>query len=455
MALTALDIYKFLKKSNCGECGSPTCLAFAMQLSAKKTELEKCPYVTDEAKQALLASAAPPIRLITIGKGDNKIEIGNETVLFRHEKTFYHQPGIAVYLDDNAEDFDNKLERIAKLKFERVGQKLEVELVFLNFSSGDVKRFGECAKKIKEKGLLLIIGAAQPKAAEEAVRAARDICPLIYAADKDNYDEMVAVAKLNCAALTAQAGSLEELAKLSTDIAGLGYNGLALELKGKNIYESKINLTQMRRLALRKNDRRFGYPAVYFTTAAYPAEELNQACVALCAYAAIIVVKTDTPEFIFPLLTLRQNIYTDPQKPIQIEAKVYEVGHVTADSLLMVTTNFSLTYFTVEGDIEASRVPCRIMVVDTEGTSVLTAWAAEKFTAERIAADLKKHNLESMINHRNLIIPGYVSVLSGKLEELTGWKILVGPRESSGIPAYLKNLNKLGENIAAGNFSSR
>lgn len=443
MALTGLDIYKQLPKTNCGECGSPTCLAFAMQLAAKKTSLDKCPHVSEEGRAALEGASAPPIRLVTIGAGEKKVEIGNETVLFRHEETFYHETAIAVAVADNLSDdaLEAKIEEIKKLHFERVGLNISINLVAIRDTEGNQERFAKVAERIeKETGLSLILISQNPEVMKAALQVCGERRPLIYAAGKDNYESMARLAKEYSCPLAVKAEGLEELAELTRKIASLGVVDLVLDSEARDLLKMISDLTQIRRLALKKSYRPLGYPTLAFASDNNPYQEAAKASVCVAKYAGIVVLEGTEPWQVLPLLTLRQNIYTDPQKPIQVEPKTYEVGNVTDQSPVLVTTNFSLTYFTVEGDIEASKVSSFVVVVDTEGTSVLTAWAAEKFTAESIASAMKSQGVEEKVSHRKLILPGFVAVLSGKLEEaLPGWEILVGPRESSGLPAYLKN----------------
>ncbi|MBU0634778.1 MAG: acetyl-CoA decarbonylase/synthase complex subunit gamma [Candidatus Omnitrophica bacterium] len=457
MALTALEIYKYLPKTNCTECGSPTCLAFAMQIAAKKVELAKCPHISQEAKQALEQSSAPPIRLVTLGGQDNKVELGNESVMFRHEKTFYHQSALAVYIDDNLpeEEFEQNLNKIKRFSFERVGQNLKVELVFLNCRSQDKVKYCKRVEQVLKEGLLLILGCEKPDILDAALQISKANRPLIYKADKNNLDAFCEVAKKNNVPLAVEAENLEELSGLTKKANQNGVMDLVVQIKAKDLVSNLCNLTQIRRLALKRNDRSFGYPSIVFAEGEDLIATAMPAAAYICKYGSIVVLKNAEDWQILPLLTLRQNIYTDPQKPIQVESKIYEVGAVDENSPLLITTNFSLTYFTVEADVEASRVPSRILVVDTEGTSVLTAWAAEKLTVEKIVEALKKNEIENKLKHKTLIIPGYVSVMSGKLEDESGWKVVVGPRESSGIPAFLKGLGKAQDASCENNSLSR
>jgi acetyl-CoA decarbonylase/synthase complex subunit gamma len=441
MALTGLEIYKHLAKTNCGECGVPTCLAFAMKLAQKQTSLDKCPHVTDQARAALEGASAPPIKLITIGVGDNKIEVGNETVLFRHEETFYHPTALAVTADAALPDRElvARVKQINGLVFDRVGQRIGVGLIALQ-GGADAARFAAAAKTVaanSDLGLVLIND--DPAAMEAAVKEVAARKPLIYAATAANADDMARIAKAHACPLAIRADGLADLAALSQKVQALGVTDLVLDSGAREPVKVLADQTLIRRAALRKKFRPLGFPTIVFTRADSPGDEVMQAVEYVAKYAGILVTNAAEPWQLIAILTARQNIFTDPQKPIQLEAGLYQVGEPTATSPVLTTTNFSLTYFTVEGDVEASRVPSWIVVVDTEGTSVLTAWASEKFTADTIAAAIKKTGVEEKVSHRKIVIPGGVAVLSGKLQEASGWQVLVGPRESSGIPTYLKS----------------
>ena len=445
MGLSGLEIYKLLPKTNCKKCGFPTCLAFAMQLAAKKTSLDKCPDVSEDAKKALQSASEPPIKLITIGEGDEKLEIGNETVLFRHEEKFYHPTGIALLLEDtaSADDIKKALAEIKKLDFERVGQRINVNLVALSAKSGDAAKFTSTLKVILEGtklGVILISDDAS--IIGKALEISKTRKPLIYRATNANFKEMAKLSKDSGAPLVASAESLEGLEGLVKNLNQEGVQNIVLDTGDKGIGDKLWDLTQIRRLALKKAFRTFGYPVIAFTKGGNSFQESAEAATYVAKYASIVVLKNRQSWEVLPILTLRQNLYTDPQKPLQVESKAYEVGKVTDKSPVIITTNFSLTYYTVEAEVEGSKVPSYIIPCDSEGMSVLTAWAAEKFTAESIAKALEKFNVKDKVTHNDVIIPGYVSVLSGKLEEESGWKVTVGPREASGLPVFLRNLGK-------------
>ncbi len=441
MALTGLEIYKLLPKKNCGECGPPTCLAFAMSLAAGKASLEVCPYVSDEAKEALGAASAPPIKLIKIGVGDKAVELGDETVIFRHDKTFFHPTGIAFEVKDSLSEAEltQKLEEINALEFDRVGLHYEVDMVAVK-QTGDAAQFKAAVQKIAAAtNLSLVLITEDPASADQGLEACKGRNPLLYAATENNYKEMTELAQKYSVPLGVKAEDIFNLSNLVEKITALGYKELVLDSGSRTTSKVLADLTEMRRAAIKKKYRPFGYPTIAFTTAEEPMEEMMQSQVYVSKYASMVVLKTTDKHFVLPLLAWRQNLYTDPQKPIQVETKIYEVGNVTADSPVYLTTNFSLTYYSVEGEVEGSKVPSYIIPVDTDGTSVLTAWAAGKYSAEKIAEVMNSIGIEEKVNHREVILPGYVAVLSGKLEEKSGWKVVVGPREAAGIPAFAKS----------------
>ncbi len=441
MGLTGLEIFKQLPKKNCKECGQPTCLAFAMQIAAGKAGLDACPYVSDAARANLEAASAPPIALVKIGTGEKALEIGNETVLFRHDKRFEHPTGIAVEVLDtlSADEIKAKVEAINKLVFDRVGQTHQVDLVTVTNASGDAGKFVEAVKLVAANTQYpLVLNSENVDALAQALEIVGSNKPLIYAATAANYEAVTELAKKYEAPLAVKGENLDSLAELVEKIAALGWKQLVIDSGAREVAQVLADLTQIRRLALNKLFRPFGYPAIAFAQNADLSQEVVNAGIYLSKYAGIVVVSTTDPAAILPLVTLRLNIYTDPQKPIAVEAKIYEIGKPGPDAPIFITTNFSLTYFLVAGDLEASRVPGYVIPVDTDGISVLTAWAAGKFNPETITETLEKLDVASKVNHKKIIIPGHVAVLSGATQEKSGWEVVVGPRESSGISSFLK-----------------
>jgi len=440
VGLTGLDIFKQLPKTNCGDCGVPTCLAFAMKLAQKQASLDQCPHVSEDAKQALSGASAPPIKLVTIGAGERKLEAGNETVLFRHDETFYHPTGIAVTADAGLPEAElaARIKAIGDVSFERVGQTLQLDAVAL---TGEGEAFVKAARLAAEQSAVpLILMNEDPAVMGEALKACAGKKPLIYAATAENVEAMAALAKEHGCPLALRGSDVASLAEVSEKAQAAGATDLILDSGARKPAEVLASETAIRRAALRKRFRPLGFPTIAFAAAEDALEETQQAATYIAKYAGIVVIRNLDAWELLTLVTVRQNVYTDPQKPIQMEEGLYQVGTPDENAPVLVTTNFSLTYFTVEGDVEASRVPAWIVVVDTEGTSVLTAWAAEKFTAEIIAEKVKAFDVGSKVKHRKLVLPGHVAVLSGKLEDELSqeWKVVVGPRESSGIPTFLR-----------------
>jgi acetyl-CoA decarbonylase/synthase complex subunit gamma len=449
MALSGLDIYKLLPKTNCKECGFPTCLAFAMKLSQKGAELSACPYVSDEAKAALEAASSPPIRLITIGAGENKIVVGNEVVLFRHEKTFYHEPGLVVRVADSwePEKIAEVVSQVDGYVVERVGMKLTLNGIAVENASGDAARFAQVVQLVRQKTALpLVLMSANAAAMDAALQIAGPDKPLVYAATPENWQAYADLAKkYACPLAITDSGDLSRLGSLAESVIKAGVADLVLDPGTRNLADSLASLTQLRRLALKKNLRLLGFPILAFAGGENSSleEQTILATELIAKYAGIVILGHFDPTGIYPLLTLRQNIYTDPQKPIQVSPGLYKFGEPGEQSPLLITTNFSLTYFTVAGEVEGSGVPSWLVIADSEGMSVLTAWAAGKFDAEKIAKSVKSAGMDDKLGHRKLVIPGYVATLSGEVEEeLPGWQILVGPREAVDIPSYLKTVWK-------------
>jgi acetyl-CoA decarbonylase/synthase complex subunit gamma len=445
MALSGIQIYKLLPQTNCKDCGFPTCLAFAMKLAAKQVEPTDCPYLSDEALETLSASAAPPQALVTLKANGREVKAGNETVMFRHEKTFYNRPGLFIRVRDDA-DMEAAKEKVAAAdayKVDYVGMDLMVDGIAVEAASGDAAAFEAAVSAVRETtSLPLILMSADPAVMAAGLRALDGETPLIYGADADNWEAMAALAKEHSAPLAVSGGSVDDLAALVENVKGAGVEQIVLDPAARDFSRSLALATQIRRLALKKNFRPLGYPLIAFPgDAGDTGRESMLAVQAIAKYAGFVVLDTFAPELIYPLLVLRQNIYTDPQKPIQVQPGVYEINDPTPDSPVLTTTNFSITYFSVANEVEGSGNPAWLLVVDAEGMSVLTAWAAGKFDAERIAKSVKEFSLEDKVANKRIVLPGHVAVLSGELEEeLPGWNVGVGPREAVDIPMYMKDV---------------
>jgi acetyl-CoA decarbonylase/synthase complex subunit gamma len=442
MALTGLQIFKLLPKTNCGECGVPTCMAFAMKLAAKNAELSSCPYASEDAKNTIGAASKPPVRLVKIGPAEREVAVGNETVMFRHDKTFVHPTAIAIAFPDDEplSELAHKLAEAREYCLERVGEKLRLDLVLIDNFSEEVKPFVELVKTAAgATGMGIILRSGNLEALEAALPVLEGKRPLIHAATPANAEAIAALALKYKAPVVARAATLDELAALTAKLAKLGVRDMVLELPAENAGATLQHNTVIRKAALKGNFEPLGYPIINFVSGREPASLVADASTFICKYGSIVVLDVLQLEVLLPLMMLRQNIYTDPQKPIQVEPRVYPVGEPGPDAPVIATTNFSLTYFLVSGEIENAGVPVHLVVVESEGMSVLTAWAAGKFSGAKVAAAVKASGLEARLNSRRLIIPGYVSQISGEVEEsLPGWEVLVGPCEAIDLAPFLK-----------------
>ncbi len=443
MALTGLQIFKLLPQTNCKECGYPTCLAFAMKLASQKEDLEKCPYASKEAKAALGAASAPPIRLVTIGAGEDKIEVGEETVLFRHDKTFFHHPAVCEIIPDtiSGDDLISRIEYLKSLDFERAGELLKVDMAGVRAVSGDKVKFKAAVEIIAanwKRPIALIAGSAGE--IEAALSLVSDRKPLLaVTGGAEQILRLAGIAKdSGCPMMVWGDGTLEGTLKLVDEVKNAGVENIVIAPGSASLGAMLEHQTMLRRMALDRSDPRAGFPAGIVIGGE---DAPLYAPAAICKYPAVIMLESPPDEIYISLLTLRQNIYTDPQKPLQVEGKIYPVGEPDKDSPVIVTTNFSLTYFMVSSEIDSSGVGAHLAIVEAEGMSVLTAWSAGKFSAEIIAKALKEMGLEETVEHRKIIIPGYVASLQGELEEeMPGWEIMVGPQESSDIGDYFKEV---------------
>ena len=459
MALSGLEIYKLLPGSskdpaekahaNCKECGFPTCLAFAMKLAAKQAELASCKYVSDDSKAKLSAASAPPIRLITLSADGREVKAGNETVLFRHEKTFFNPAGVFVRVLDtmSAAEITALAKAVADYKVDYVGMSLRVDGLAIECASGDPAAFGLAVATVQAAVTLpVILVSEDPKVLEAGVTkmapaGSAGAKPLLCAATAANWEAVANVAKAAKAPVVVRAETLTGLAELTEKLVAAGVEDLVLDPAVRQFGASLAALTQLRRLALKKNFRSLGYPIIAFPFlgAVEPGMEMLLAGQQIAKYAGFVVLSRFEAAEVYPLLVLRANLYTDPQKPIQVEPGIYEINKPNADSPVLVTTNFSITYFAVANEMESSGQPAWLIVADAEGMSVLTAWAAGKFDAEKIAKSVKNTGVAEKVSHRKVVIPGHVAVLMGELEEeLPGWQIKVGPREAVDLPRFLK-----------------
>lgn len=445
MALTGIQIFKLLPKTNCKECGVPTCLAFAMNLAAGKAELSACPYISDEARAQLSEASAPPIRPITMGEGENKLTVGGETVLFRHEKTFVNKTGVGVMITDVMAEADvaSRIKQFNSLKYEWIGLILRAEMIAIKNVSGDAAKFAALAKRVIDQTdavPVLMSDSADAMKAALAVSAQRR--PIIYAATEQNFAAMAALAKEFKCPLTAKSDNLNSLSELTDKIVAAEVKDIVLDSGARTVRRVFEDMVFLRRAALVQKNRSLGFSPIAFPCEMTddPLKESVIAAMLIAKYAGMVILSDFQGESLFPLLVERLNLFTDPQRPMMMKQGIYPIGNPTEDSPVTITTNFALTYFIVSGEIEASRVPTWLLVMDTEGLSVLTAWAAGKFVGDAMGVFIKKCGIMDKIKHRKIVIPGYVASVSGDLEEELGaeWEVKIGPREAAHLSAFLK-----------------
>lgn len=441
MPLTGLQIFKLLPNTNCRKCGLPTCLAFAMKLAAGKESLDKCPDASEEARAALGAASAPPILGVTIGRGERAITLGEETVFFRHEKTFVRRPGLFRLLDPTGltdAERDAKLDGWRDLCIERAGESFRIDGVVIAETPGSPQPAAAAAAAAAERGLPVVILAATPEGAAAIAEKIKDHRPLLVPPAASLPDAYVSLAAKLGIPLVVSGKDLGELAAAAVYATSSGVPGVLLEPPGADPRALHHSLSAIRRGALDRVHPGLGHP-VFLRIAP---GEFEKAVLGITKFASLLAIEDEGGEFWLPLWTLRQNIYTDPQKPLQMDPGVYPIGEPDAAAPLLVTTNFSLTYFVVSSELEATGLASHLAVVDAEGLSVLTAWSAGKFSGDRVAKSLRAMEATGRVSHRTVIIPGYVSVISGELEDALGdgWRVLVGPQEASDLAPFFRDV---------------
>ncbi|MBN2072551.1 MAG: acetyl-CoA decarbonylase/synthase complex subunit gamma [Actinobacteria bacterium] len=446
MALSGLDIFKKLPKTNCKDCGFPTCLAFAMQLAAGKVELEKCPHVSEEAKKDLAEASQPPVLKVEVGSGDQSFIVGEETVMFRHDRTFVNASAFAVTVKDDMDDrqIEETVKDINSISYERVGETLTINAVCIKNSSGDRSKFLDAVSKVSSlTGKPMIFVSGDAETLKEAAEKFKDRRPLIHAAKKDNIEVFEGINRDTGCPIVVRGETIDEVIEITEKLREAGVKNVVIDAGTRDLKSDFVNQVAIRAAAVKKQERRLGYPTIVFPDEM--TDDLHKealiASLFVAKYGAIIVLSGTDRQNIFPLLIYRQNIYTDPRRPMQVEEKVYEINNPDENSPILITTNFSLTYFIISGEVEASKVPSWLLVMNVEGQSVLTAWAAGKFVPELIAQFVKKSGITEKVKRKEIIIPGYVAQLQGELEDELGegWKISVGPREAGEVPKFLKS----------------
>jgi len=442
MALTGMQIYKSLPKTNCGDCKFPTCMAFAMQVAGKQKALTDCPHVSDDAKGALSDASSPPMKLVRIGPaGEAGVEIGQETVMFRHDEKFHKAPALTALIASTLSDAEAlaRVDAINKADFTRVGQQIGLRLAAIDLEGIAGDKAVERVKALSAKSRVpFVLMTEDPSVMSVAAAAIKDAKPLLYRATEANSEAMIKVAaELKCP-LAVGGGSLEKMSDLTSAAKAKGVEDLVLSFDGRDTASCIQLMTIARRAALKKGFRALGYPSMVDVSVEDTMKETVLAGTFAAKYAGIIIINGIDGSELLPVLTTIQNIYTDPQVPNTVEAKLYEVGNVTDQSPVLFTTNFSLTYFCVEGEVERSKIPAYICVVDTEGLGVLNAFAGDKLSPEKVVKALGDQKVAEKVKHRKLIIPGLLPAFRAPLEDLSEWKeVVIGPETASGIPAFL------------------
>ena len=442
MALKGLDIFKLSPKKNCKECGSPTCMAFCMKVAQGAVSIDKCPYFSDDAKAMLNEQTAPPMKTITVGNG---LKLGGETVLFRHEKTLVNKNlfAVPVCTKMTADVVDTKLADMAKVDYERIGERMYVEFVYVKSHGGDADATVELTKKAMATGRALVLDIKDVEVAKAAVEVCKDGKPILNGATPENWEAMNAVATAAGVTLGVWAPNISDLYDLVKKLEAAGNKNLVLDVTGETAKETLANAVQVRRTALVDGDRSFGYPSIVRVAKLAKGNKMLQIALASMfteRYASIIVMEQMDYTAALPLYGLRQNIYTDPQKPMKVEAKIYPLNGADENSPCALTVDFALTYFLVSGELERSNEPVNLIITDASGMSVLTAWAAGKFSSSSVKKTFETLDIENKIKNRTLIIPGKVAVMKGEIQEkLPGWNVVVGPTEAVQLPKYMKD----------------
>ncbi len=440
MALTGIQIFKLTPKKNCKECGSPTCMAFSMKVASGAVPVEKCPYMSDEAMAQLSEATAPPMKSITIGTGDAEHKLGGETVLFRHEKTLVSKNLFAVTV--TAENADAKLAEIPKVDYDRIGERMYVELVNVKYTGEGADAYAELVKKAMGIGRTLVLQCADADAAKAALAVSKDAKPILNGANPANATEMSTIATEAGVTLGVTADDLNALYDTVAALEKAGNKNLVLDCGNKSIKDVFANAVQIRRAALKDENRTFGYPSIVNLSEVAPGDQALQAALAAVftlKYGSIIVMDEMNYAQALALYGLRQNIYTDPQKPMKVAPGIYPLNGADENSVCVTTVDFALTYFVVSGELERSGVPCNLLISDAGGMSVLTAWAAGKLSAGTISTFINEE-VADKIKNRTLIIPGKVAILKGELDaKLPDWNVVVGTQEAVQIVKFMKD----------------
>lgn len=429
-------------------------MAFATKLSEKEAQLELCTELSSEAFDKLEALLAPAVREITIGTGDKTITIGGDEVLYRYELTYYNPTSLIIDISDNISDaeFTERVNTIEETEFERIGEMLTLDAIALRNASGNAEKFAEAALKLKKSKLPLVLCSFDPEAMKAALEKVGDERPLIYAVNESNLEEMAALAlEYNCPLAIFSPNDLEKMKQLSRALRNKGIEDIILDpgtFVQEGIGDTLDNFVMIRRLAVEERDEDFRFPlmGIPALTWIYEKDEvqggIREATIAatlMNKYADLLIFHGTNIWELIPVLTLRQGIYTDPRKPQAVDPGLYEFGELDKNSPVLMTTNFALTFYTVEGDIKG-KANAYLLVLDTEGRAVDVSLAGGQLNAEAVADLIKETGIEDKVDTRTLIIPGLSAPVSGEIEDESGWEVLVGPRDSSGVPGFLEEL---------------
>lgn len=447
MALKGLDIFKLTPKKNCKECGSPTCMAFAMKVAQGSVSIDKCPHMSAEALATLSESTAPLMKTITVGAGANEHKLGGETVLFRHEKTLVNRNVFAVTLCSCMDDaeIDQKIADIKKVDYERIGEREYVEFLFLNYAGNGADKYVALVNKAMAADRALVLNCADAEVAKAALEVCKAGKPILNGANKDNLDAMNAVATAAGVTLGVTGSDISEIYDNIKALEGKGNKNLIVDCTGKDAKETFANAVLVRRGNLKDQDRTLGYPSIVNLAKVAEGDVHMQTALAAAftlRYGSVIVMESMSYAEALALYGLRQNIFTDPQKPMKVEPGIYALNGADENSVCSLTVDFALTYFLVSGEYERSKCPVNLLITDASGMSVLTAWAAGKFSAGTIKKFFDEADIENKIKSRTLIIPGKVAVMKGEIEaKLPGWNVVVGPMEAVQLVKFIKDFN--------------
>lgn len=458
--ISPIDVYKLLPRTNCGECHEANCMAYATRLVNGELVLADCPplhtaeYRTARGKLEVLL--APPVRNVTIGTGDRTITIGGKYVLQRHDFTYHNPTPIAIDVDDLMPEAEliERVRRIEDFSYNYIGRKLTLNAIAIRSVSGNPEKFRNAVKAVTGAGRYpLILCALDPAVMAAGLEAAAGRRPLIYAATEANWKEMADLALAHNAPLAVFApNDLALLRSLVATLLACGITDLVLDpgtFPDEGLADTIANFTAIRAAATKQFDELFGFPLLGVPLTVWAGGELSEdvlrwreaitASMLLSRYADLLIMHCLDGWVLLPQLIWRFNLYTDPRKPVTVEPGVRTFGRPDNKSPVLITTNYALTYFTVESDIKSANLDCYLVVADTGGLSVESAVAGRNFTAEGIAQALKENNVAGLVSHTTLVIPGLAARLSGETEEASGWKILVGPKDSSGISQFLRD----------------